>query len=105
MCDEQIKKAQTDLHRLEAEWRIFYIKNQYYKSHLHITASYTNNIPPPLKGMKLRHIQTTVVAPWLLKKDRDMMLYEDDRSLLSGLYTTAMIKQRDYERYFILASR
>lgn len=53
--------------------------------------------------MKLRLVKEAV-STWNKRRERDSMLYEDDLSLLTGLYYDALARQRDYERYYILVT-
>ena len=42
---------------------------------------------------------------WRKRMDRDTMLFEDDQSYLVGIYLDAQERKRDYDRYFVLATR
>jgi predicted nucleic-acid-binding Zn-ribbon protein len=104
LCQQQMHKARTEIMKLQNEWFIFARQNHYNKPHLYIKDSYVKNAPLAQKAMKLRLVKEATET-WLLRKERDTMTYEDNLSLLTCSYYDAMQRQKDYERYYILANR
>lgn len=103
-CSQQMQKIALDVMKLKVQWETFCRENHYNKPHLYIKDSYVKIAPVSQRAMKLRLVRSAVET-WRLRKDRDSMLFEDDLSYLMGKYHEARIRQRDYERYYILAAR
>lgn len=104
LCDSQMKKTLKDINELHSKWIEFSKANHYNKNHLFLKESYTKNAPSSIKALKLRLVREAADT-WRLRKDRDTMLYEDDLSALNNKYQDALIRKKDYDRYFILATR
>jgi hypothetical protein len=104
MCDAQMKKVRAEHRALVTSWEEFSRKQHYDKPHLFLKHSYLDCAPVEQRVMKKRLVKESV-RNWQLRKDRDSMAFEDDLSYLNGLYGTAKGRRRDYERYFVLASR
>eukprot|EP01040_Poterioochromonas_malhamensis_P015188 gene15188-16957_t len=104
LCEEQMARARSEIMTLQQEWVKFSRQNHYHKPHLFIKNSYVDSAPHAQKALKLRLVKEAT-STWLLRKERDTMAYEDDLSFLTCLYYDALQRQRDYERYFILATR
>jgi hypothetical protein len=104
LCEEQMSRARSEIMKLQSEWLKFAKQNHYNKPHLFIKNSYVNSAPFGQKALKLRLVKEATET-WALRKERDTMLYEDDLSFLTCLYYDAKQRQRDYERYYILATR
>lgn len=103
-CLQQMQRISKEVILLKQNWEAFCRQNHYNKPHLYIKDSYVKNAPISQRALKLRLVRSAVET-WRLRKDRDSMLFEDDLSYLSGKYQEARIRQQDYERYYILASR
>jgi hypothetical protein len=104
LCEEQMSKVRKELITLNQQWNSFCRANHYHKNHLFLKNSYVDCAPYAQKAMKLRLVKEATQT-WQLRKERDTMSYEDDVSFLTSLYFDALYRQRDYERYYILAIR
>lgn len=104
LCEQQMHTLAADVKRLKEQWEAFCRQNHYHKPHLFIKDSYINTAPLSQRAMKLRLVREAVET-WRLRKDRDTMLFEDDFSYLMGKFHAARVRQKDYERYYILAAR
>lgn len=103
-CEQQMQKVALDVMKLKVQWETFCKQNHYNKPHMYIKDSYVKMAPVSQRAMKLRLVRSAVET-WRLRKDRDSMLFEDDLSYLMGKYHEARVRQKDYERYYILAAR
>eukprot|EP01038_Epipyxis_sp_PR26KG_P007137 gene7137-9738_t len=104
LCEEQMKKMSKEIENLNKSWIMFSKQNHYDKPHLFLKESYIKNAPIGQKALKLRLVREAADL-WRTRKERDTMLYEDDLSYLTGVYLDARTRTKDYDRYFILASR
>jgi hypothetical protein len=104
LCEEQMSKVRKELITLNQQWTSFCRVNHYHKNHLFLKNSYVDCAPYAQKALKLRLVKEATQT-WQLRKERDTMSYEDDISFLTSLYYDALYRQRDYERYYILAIR
>ncbi|KAJ1420704.1 hypothetical protein B484DRAFT_128420 [Ochromonadaceae sp. CCMP2298] len=104
LCDREIKKVALDAAKLEVDWRLFCLQNHYNKPHLFEKQAYLACAPDAQRLLKERLVREAL-STFRIRKERDSMRYEDDRSFLMGKHSTAFTRQRDYERYYILASR
>jgi hypothetical protein len=104
LCESQLNKVYNELLVLQQKWHEYCRQNHYHKPHLFLKDSYLNVAPPSQRALKLRLVREAT-STWLLRKERDTMQYEDDESFLTGLYYDALQRQRDYERYYIIANR
>jgi len=103
-CDQQMRKIGKEVIELKEKWETFCAQNHYNKPHLYIKDSYLKTAPVSQRALKLRLVRSAVET-WRLRKDRDSMLFEDDLSYLMGKYVEARVRQKDYDRYYILAAR
>ena len=103
-CEQQMVKVAKDVDELKEKWKAFCLQNHYNKPHLYLKDSYLKTAPVSQRALKLRLVRSAVET-WRLRLDRDSMLFEDDLSFLTGKYVEAKVRQKDYERYYILAAR
>lgn len=99
-----MKRARAEIIALNEKWITFVKQNHYDKKHLYLKDSYLKSAPTSQRALKLRLVREAA-ATWILRKDRDTMLYEDNLSYLTNMYQDAAVRKRDYDRYYILASR
>jgi hypothetical protein len=104
LCESEMKKAASDATELIKHWNIYMRKRGYHKSFLYTCDSYMNNAPLGQKIAKLKMMKTAL-KEWLECKYRDTMSYEDDLSRVNERYINAQLRRRDYDRYFVLATR
>jgi hypothetical protein len=104
LCESQLNKMYGEILELQQKWNQYCRQNHYQKPYLFLKDSYLNVAPPSQRALKLRLVRDAT-STWLLRKERDTMAYEDDLSFLTGLYYDALQRQRDYERYYIIANR
>ena len=107
LCDADMRRLAGELDVLQATWRAYY-KKQHYDRDEALTAvpkkSYLSNAPLFQRPAKLVLLLEEQAARQL-KRERDTMLFEDDLSFLMTAYHRASARKKDYERYFILATR
>ena len=104
LCEAEMKKAAQDVGKLLQGWKEFSRKNGYNKSILFYHESYVNSAPVAQRAAKLKQLKKSN-EEWLLAKNRATMTFEDDLSSLNEKYLNAQIRRRDYDRYFVLATR
>lgn len=104
LCEQQLQRISRDYTLLTEKWSRYCKENHYNKNHLFIEGSYVKTAPVAQRAMKLRLVRDAVHV-WRVRKDRDTMLYEDDLSYLMCKHYEAKIRQLDYDRYYIIASR
>lgn len=104
LCETEMRRIFRDISKLTSAWLQYSRQHHYHKPHLFEKHSYLDNAPLAQRAMKLKLTREAAEA-FRLKKDRDTMLFEDDLSYLSNAYITAQIRRRDYDRYYVLATR
>lgn len=104
LCEAEMRKATHDIKLLIEKWSEFSRKSGYNKSKLYFTDSILKSTPVSERPAMMKQMKQTL-ADWLLKKNRDTMEFEDDLSQLNERYLNAQLRRRDYDRYFILATR
>jgi hypothetical protein len=104
LCEAEMRKAAHDIKLLVERWSEFYRKSGYNKTKLYFSDSIMKSTPVSERPAMMKQMKQTL-ADWLLKKNRDTMEYEDDLSQLNERYLNAQLRRRDYDRYFILATR
>ena len=104
VCESEMRKIAADIALLNSAWIKHMKDNHYNKQHLFIRENYLNRGPLQQKALKLRLVNEAA-QNWILRKERDTMSFEDDMSRLVGKYVDAQIRRRDYDRYYVLASR
>lgn len=104
LCESQMNKMYNEIVKLQQQWQLYCRQNHYHKPHLFLKDSYLNVAPPSQRALKLRLVREAT-STWQIRKERDTMLYEDDLSFLTGMYYDSLQRQRDYERYYIIANR
>jgi hypothetical protein len=104
LCEAEMRKAAHAIKLLVERWTEFYRKNGYNKTKLYFSDSIMKSTPVAERPAMMKQMKQTL-ADWLLKKNRDTMEFEDDLSQLNERYLNAQLRRRDYDRYFILATR
>ena len=103
LCEADMRRLAREFDVLQAAWAS-YARQNHYNREILPQKSYVGNAPLALRPVKLVALETERVARQL-KLERDCMLFEDDRSFLINSYQRASARKKDYERYFILATR
>lgn len=104
LCEQQMHRARSEIVRLQTAWEDYCVKNHYNSPPIYMKRSFVETAPLAQRALKLRLVREARHV-WNQRRERDTMLFEDELSRWSNIYTDAMIRQRDYERYFILATR
>ena len=106
LCDDEIERLTIDFNDLNKKWLTHSKQNHYNKPHLFEKNNndLLNCGPKEQRMMKLKLVREAVEA-WKVRKDRDMMVYEDDYSFIIGKYKDIRNRKVDYDRYFVLATR
>eukprot|EP01039_Chlorochromonas_danica_P003648 gene3648-3994_t len=104
MCEQQMAKARVEILRLQSAWHKHCQANHYLAPPIYMQHSFVDNAPVAQRALKLRLVREAR-QNWRQRYERDHMTFEDDLSYWSNVYGEAMLRQRDYERYYILATR
>lgn len=104
LCEEEMKKAAMDATELLSHWKIYSKKKGYNKSFLFSGDSYLNSCPVSQRAAKMKMMKKAL-QDWLTSKFQDTMSFEDDLSHAHERYLTSQVRRRDYDRYFVLATR
>lgn len=89
---------------LYAEWDEHSRKNGYNKSHVYLSKSFAKSAPLAERALKLK-LTKQAAAGWRVRNDHDSMIFEDSLGHLMRDYIEAQQRRRDYDRYFVLATR
>jgi hypothetical protein len=93
LCEAEMRKAAHEIKLLTERWSEFYRKNGYNKSKLYFNESMLKSTPVAERPALMKQMKETL-AEWLLKKNRDVMEYEDDLSHLNEKYLNAQLRRR-----------
>lgn len=107
LCEADMKRLAREFDTLQAAWGSYARQNRYYRDISHNALpfkSYIGNAPLAMRPIKLVKLEMERMERQI-KMERDSMLYEDDRAFLVNCYYRASARKKDYERYFILATR
>ena len=107
LCDADMKRLAREFDTLQAAWVSYAMQKKYYRDISHNALpyqSYIGNAPLAMRPIKLVKLETERMERQV-KMERDSMLYEDDRAFLVNSYYRCSARKKDYERYFILATR
>ena len=104
MCEAKMRVIAHQLLELNAKWNKFVKQNHYDRPHLFTKESYVNSAPLSQRALKLKMVREAA-STWRIRFNRDSMIYEDDQSYLVGKFLDAQERRRDYDRYFVLATR
>lgn len=104
LCESEMRKAAQEITKLNEKWYEYYRKSGYNKTKLYFSESMLKSTPVAERPALMKQMKQTL-NEWLLKKNRDTMEYEDDLSHLTEKYINSQLRRRDYDRYFILATR
>ena len=104
MCESRMREAARDQSNLITDWISFAKKSGYDKPHVYLTKSFANNAPLAERALKLK-LTREAANGWRVRCDRDTMIFEDSLGQLNRAYFEAQQRRRDYDRYFILATR
>ena len=107
LCESKMRSMAKQLLELGIQWNQ-YCKQKHY-DRPHITAKdgltpFLKSTPLAQRGLKMLMVRDAE-SSFKLRMDRDTMSFEDDQSYLVGLYLNAQERRRDYDRYFVLATR
>mmetsp|Transcript_10058 Transcript_10058/g.15233 ORF Transcript_10058/g.15233 Transcript_10058/m.15233 type:complete len:1075 (+) Transcript_10058:284-3508(+) len=104
LCEAEQRKAASAATKLIATWNEYKRKNGYNKSMLYMSESVLKSAPVGERAAKMKQMKIAN-SEWLLRKNQDTMSFEDDLSRLNEKYLNAQTRRRDYDRYFVLATR
>lgn len=104
ICESEMRKLADEIHRMNQTWTKYAKDNHYNRTHIFVKESYIDKAPLGQRAMKLKLVREAA-EDWRIRRDRDTMQYEDDLSYLIGKYADAQNRKRDYDRYFVLATR
>lgn len=105
LCEVQMRKAAANMTKLLASWNDYVRKKGYAKANLYADReSYLKSTPLAERAARLRDMKRANNI-FLQEKFRDCMQFEDDLSAVNEKYLNAQLRRRDYDRYFVLATR
>ena len=106
ICESDMRRYAAETVKLSAIWGKYCRDNNYNRglSHIFPKESYVNRAPVALRAVKLKVVKDSQ-AIWLQQRDRDTMMFEDDMSYFVDKYLDAQNRKRDYDRYYVLATR
>lgn len=99
-----MREAANKMAILHAEWTEHSRKNGYNKKHVYLSKNFVKNAPLSERALKLKLTKQAAMG-WRVRNDQDTMLYEDSVGHLMRDYAEAQHRRRDYDRYFVLATR
>lgn len=106
LCETEMRQAASKIAKLTKQWKAFCKQNNYNRPHLYQGKDLTFFQHGPLESRPLKlKLARDAVERWELGKERDTMSFEDDQSRLVNRYLDAQIRKKDYDRYYILATR
>ena len=104
LCEVEMRKAAANMTKLLLTWKDVR-KKGYAKSNLYADRdSYLKSTPLAERAARLRDMRQANNT-FLQEKFRDTMQFEDDLSAINEKYLNAQLRRRDYDRYFVLATR
>lgn len=107
LCQADMRRLAREFEILQSTWLAYYNRNHYDRDIAHTalsTKSYITNAPLAMRPSKFVQLDAERIARQM-KMERDCLLYEDDRSFIICAHHRASARKKDYERYFILATR
>lgn len=105
LCEVEMRKAASNMTKLLAAWTDYVRKKGYAKANLYVSMeTYLTSTPLAERASRLRDMKHAN-NKFLLEKFRDTMQFEDDLSAVNETYLNAQLRRRDYDRYFVLATR
>ena len=105
LCEIEMRKAASEITKLLSSWQDYVRKKGYAKANLYADwDSYLKSTPVAERAGRLREMKRAN-NKFLQDKFRDTMQFEDDLSILNEKYLNAQLRRRDYDRYFVLATR
>jgi len=107
LCDADMRRLASEFDVMRAAWRKYSYQQRYFRDMNNSSLpaqSYLANAPLAQRPSKFVLLDAERLARQL-KMERDTMMYEDDCSFLDNAYFRASSRKKDYERYYILASR
>jgi hypothetical protein len=105
LCEVEMRKASANMTKLLAAWTDYVRKKGYAKANLYADRdSYLKSTPLAERASRLRDMKRANNT-FLTEKFRDTMQFEDDLSAVNEKYLNAQLRRRDYDRYFVLATR
>ena len=107
LCDADMRRLASEFDVMRAAWRKYSFQQRFFRDMNNSSLpaqSYLANAPLAQRPSKFVLLDAERLARQL-KMERDTMMYEDDCSFLDNAYFRASSRKKDYERYYILASR
>ncbi|RYH07010.1 hypothetical protein EON65_42205, partial [archaeon] len=106
LCEQEMSRARYEITKLNSAWQEHCKKNHYHDSSypVYMRKSFVDIAPLAERALKLRLVKQAR-KEYLQRLDRDSMLYEDGLSFYNNIYHDALLRLKDYERYYILANR
>ena len=111
LCDADMRRLASEMALLHRTWRAYYRQQHYDRDEARTALPWNsylggrdNKTPLAQRPAKLVLLLQGQDARQL-KRERDTMLFEDDLSFLVTAHHRAAARKRDYDRYFVLATR
>lgn len=111
LCDADMRRLAGEMVLLHRTWRAYYLQQHYDRDEARTALPWNsylggrdNKTPLAQRPAKLVLLLQGQDARQL-KRERDTMLFEDDLSFLVTAHQRAAGRKKDYERYFVLATR
>jgi hypothetical protein len=104
ICEARMRESARQLADVIQKWHTYAKANGYDRTHVYLTRNFVKSAPLAERALKMKLMQQAA-AGWRARYERETMQHEDETGHLMRVYVDAQHRRRDYDRYFVLATR